>query len=142
MTFDFTDEKGVIFDSIGLLDFDEHKTGKIEFGVKFVNDNQFTTFGVGDNFVSSLDILSTDWDGKEILNDNSLREYNFDFGGQKVSEFYIDLPGSGAITELSYYRETKKFARKVPEPTSILGLAAISGLAASSLKRKRKSSDA
>ncbi|MEL6461647.1 MAG: PEP-CTERM sorting domain-containing protein, partial [Cyanobacteria bacterium J06621_15] len=80
--------------------------------------------------------------GTKATDDNSLREYNFDFGGQRVSEFYVDLSGSGAITGLNYYREeTKKLARKVPEPTSILGLAAISGLAAASLKRKRKSSN-
>lgn len=142
MTFDFTDEAGVLFDSIGLLDFDERVTSKIKFGVKFVDDIDFRAFGVGHDFVSSVDILSFDKNGKEILDDNSIREYNFDFGEQKVSEFYIDLPGSGAVTGLSYYREkTKKLARKVPEPTSILGLVAISGLAASSLKRKRKSSD-
>ena len=143
MQFDFTDKKGVLFDSIGLLDFDEHVTKNIKFGVKFVGSNKFKKFnGNNTSFISLVEILSTDSSGKEIVDDNSIKEYNFDFGGQKVSEFYIDLPGSGAVTGLNYYREsTRKLARKVPEPTSILGLVAISGLAASSLKRKRKSSD-
>ncbi|WP_414621104.1 PEP-CTERM sorting domain-containing protein [Calothrix sp. CCY 0018] len=40
-----------------------------------------------------------------------------------------------------YYREGKKpVKRKVPEPTSILGLVGISAVVGSSLKRKRKSS--
>jgi hypothetical protein len=77
----------------------------------------------------------------KVTDENSLREYNFDFGGQRVSEFYVNLSGSGAITGLNYYRENPEdLVKKVPEPTSILGLVAVSGLVASSLKRKRKSS--
>ncbi len=57
----------------------------------------------------------------------------FNFNGNNIKD----------VSHISvYYREGKKLAkRKVPEPTSILGLAAVSGLAASSLKRKRKSSN-
>ena len=54
----------------------------------------------------------------KVTDENSLREYNFDFKDEngnlrKVSEFYVNLSGSGAITGLDY-------RRKVPEPTSIL----------------------
>ena len=166
MKFDFTDSAGVVFDSIGLLDFDEDKLP--EFMVKFVGQDELIKFkfdetdddvveqaGQGNSEV--LTLASSQYvtqmtrqrgtkNGK-VTDENSLREYNFDFKDEngnlrKVSEFYVNLSGSGAITGLNYYREnTKKFARKVPEPTSILGLAAMSALAASSLKRKRKSSD-
>lgn len=171
MKFDFTDtndageEVGVLFDSIGLLDFDEKKLP--QFMVKFVGQDELIKFkfnekdkkivkqaGEGNSEVLTLAnhkyvtqmtrqrATETKKNKTKATDDNSLREYNFDFGGQRVSEFYVNLSGSGAITGLNYYREnTKKFARKVPEPTSILGLAAISGLAAASLKRKRKSSD-
>ncbi|MDY6899182.1 MAG: PEP-CTERM sorting domain-containing protein [Cyanobacteriota bacterium] len=182
--FDFTDKAGVLFDSIGLLDFDEAKQPtffakfadgtdtsnmsnvKDSEGFKY-NKNWFQEidadnndgdnkrdkkldnyFGIKDGkenetYISEMKLLSTNWNGKRyVKNDNSLREYKFDFGDKRVTEFSITLPGSGAITGLNYYRETpKKLARKVPEPTSILGLVAISGLAASSLKKKRKSSD-
>ena len=57
----------------------------------------------------------------------------------------LDFNG-GNIKDVShisvYYREGKKqVKRKVPEPSSILGLVAVSGLVGSSLKRKRKSSN-
>lgn len=57
----------------------------------------------------------------------------FDFNGNNTKD----------VSHISvYYRQGKKeVKRRVPEPTSILGLAAISGLAASSLKRKRKTSN-
>jgi len=171
MTFDFTDEAGVSFDSIGLLDFDDPgdpifsaifadgtTTGDFFYNSAFFKETkgqdgkkktkEDNIFQVKNNkktktYISSMKLESTNWDGTEyITGDNSLREYTFDFGDKKVSEFSITLPGSGAVTGLNYYRKNKKkFARKVPEPTSILGLVAISGLAASSLKRKRKSSN-
>lgn len=142
MKFGFTDELGVLFDSIGVLDFDEPKLGQIEFSVKFFGDKELTKFGVGSDLVKSVEILSTDGNGNKIKNDNSLRKYDFDFSDRRITEFNLKLPGSGAITDLNYYRgNKKKFARKVNEPGSILGLVAISGLAASYLKRKRKSSD-
>ncbi|MGB3760689.1 MAG: PEP-CTERM sorting domain-containing protein [Rivularia sp. (in: cyanobacteria)] len=54
-------------------------------------------------------------------------------------------PYSKAVSHISvYYRKgkgEKVVKRKVPEPGSILGLVAVSGLVASSLKRKRKSSN-
>ncbi|BAY86267.1 hypothetical protein NIES267_57730 [Calothrix parasitica NIES-267] len=160
MKFDFTDKGGVEFDSIGLLDLDEEKLP--QFMVRFAGQDDLIKFkfdetdddvveqaGQGNSEV--LTLASSQYvtqmtrqrgtkNGK-VTDENSLREYNFDFGGQRVSEFYVNLSGSGAITGLNYYRGSKKLARKVPEPTSILGLVAISGLAASSLKRKRKSSD-
>ena len=158
MKFDFTDSAGVVFDSIGLLDFDEDKLP--EFMVKFVGQDELIKFkfdetdddvveqaGQGNSEV--LTLASSQYvtqmtrqrgtkNGK-VTDENSLREYNFDFKDEngnlrKVSEFYVNLSGSGAITGLDY-------RRKVPEPTSILSLAAMSALAASSLKRKRKSSD-
>ncbi|AFY58864.1 PEP-CTERM putative exosortase interaction domain-containing protein [Rivularia sp. PCC 7116] len=145
ITFDFTDDVGVLFDSIGLLDFDETKQPK--FNAFFADGTKTGNFWLGSNkgnkYIDSVDLLSTNLDGtKEVKDDNSLREYKFDFSDKKVTKFQIKLPGSGAITGLNYYREdTPDFARKVPEPTSILGLAAMSALAASSLKRKRKSSN-
>ncbi len=160
MKFDFTDKAGVVFDSIGLLDFDEKLLP--EFMVKFAGQDDLKTFkfdekdgsvvkkaGEGNSeiltlessqYVTQMTRQRGTKNGK-VTDENSLREYNFDFGGQRVSEFYVNLSGSGAITGLNYYRENPEdLVKKVPEPTSILGLVAISGLAASSLKRKRKSS--
>lgn len=153
MKFDFTDKTGVVFDSIGLLDFDEKLLP--EFMVKFAGEDKLITFNfderdgsvekqAGEGNSEVLTLANSEYvtqmtrqrgtkNGK-TTDENSLREYKFDFSGKKVSEFYVNLSGSGAITGLDY-------KRKVPEPTSILGLAAISGLAASSLKRKRKSSN-
>ncbi|MEL7245119.1 MAG: PEP-CTERM sorting domain-containing protein, partial [Cyanobacteria bacterium J06573_2] len=151
ITFDFTDDVGVLFDSINLLDFDEANDPKFSF--TFADGYKIKNATVDNNNNIGVQLLSDNWitnlktGKKEKTNENSLREYNFNFKDEegnlrKVTEFSITLPGSGAVTGLSYYREeTKKLARKVPEPTSILGLAAISGLAAASLKRKRKSSD-
>ncbi|MGB3638996.1 MAG: PEP-CTERM sorting domain-containing protein [Rivularia sp. (in: cyanobacteria)] len=153
MKFDFTDKAGVVFDSIGLLDFDEKLLP--EFMVKFAGEDKLITFNfdekdgsvveeAGEGNTEVLTLESSQYvtqmtrqrgtkNGK-VTDENSLREYYFDFGGQKVSELYVNLSGSGAITGLNY-------RRKVPEPTSILGLVAVSGLVASSLKRKRKSSN-
>jgi len=65
MQFDFTDKKGVLFDSIGLLDFDEHVTKNIKFGVKFVGSNKFKKFnGNNTSFISLVGILSTESSGK------------------------------------------------------------------------------
>ena len=163
ISFNFTDtdengeELGVLFDSLGLLDLDESKLP--EFQVKFLGDDNLTDwfkFNERDSNVSTtsqgntetLTLANSNYntemtrqrgtkDGK-VTDENSLREYNFDFGGKRITEFHVKLSGSGAVTGFNYSRQIR---RKVPEPTSILGLAAISGLAASSLKRKRKSSN-
>lgn len=153
MKFDFTDKAGVLFDSIGLLDFDEKKLPR--FMAKFADGSETNFFkfneksekvatqaGEGNSeiltfknhkYVTQMTRQRGTKNGK-ATDENSFREYKFNFGDKKVSEFYVDLSGSGAITGLDY-------KRKVPEPTSILGLVAISGLAASSLKRKRKPSN-
>ena len=144
ITFDFTDNAGVLFDSINLLDFDEANDPKFSF--KFADDyGDITNATVNNNNNIGVQLLSDNWitnletGNREQTGENSLREYKFNFKDEdgnlrKVTEFSVNLSGSGAITGLNY-------RRKVPEPTSILGLAAISGLAASSLKRKRKSSN-
>lgn len=175
MTFDFTDDVGVLFDSIGLLDFDDpgdpifsavfadgSSTGDFTYNSSFFKeideDNNDRTnqrnkkldnkFVVKDDkadstYISEMKLLSTSWNGKQyVTGDNSLREYQFDFDDKRVTQFNITLPGSGAVTGLNYYRQEKTLKtvrRKVPEPTSILGLVAVSGFVASSLKRKRKS---
>lgn len=109
-------------------------------------DNKFVVKDSNANstYISEMKLLSTDWDGnKYVTGDNSLREYNFNFGDKRVTQFNITLPGSGAVTGLNYYRQVKTLkmaTRKVPEPTSILGLVAVSAVVGSSLKRKYKSS--
>ncbi|MEM9925477.1 MAG: PEP-CTERM sorting domain-containing protein [Cyanobacteria bacterium P01_D01_bin.50] len=111
-------------------------------------DNYFEIIDGNENetYISEMKLLSTKWNGKQyVTKDNSLREYKFDFGDKRVTEFSITLPGSGAVTGFNYVRRPEaelKFAKRVPEPTSILGLVAVSGLVASSLKRKRQSSNA
>ncbi|MGB3654438.1 MAG: PEP-CTERM sorting domain-containing protein [Rivularia sp. (in: cyanobacteria)] len=169
ITFDFTDDTGVLFDSIGLLDFDDPgdpifsavfadgtTTGDFTYNSNFFKerggqDRKVKTkadniFEVKNNkkdktYISQMKLLSTNWEESEYVEgNNSLREYDFDFNGKKVTQFNLTLPGSGAITGLNYYREAQKpVKRKVPEPTSILGLVAMGTVVASSLKRKRNS---
>ena len=160
--FNFTDELGVDFNSIGLLDLDEHKLP--QFQVKFFGEDNLTNWFQSD--AKSQNVSTTSAGNTETLtlensnyitemtrqrgtknsvktDENSLREYNFDFGDKRITEFHVKLSGSGAVTGFNYARRGLKFAKKkVPEPTSILGLVAVSGLVASSLKRKRQSSNA
>ena len=169
ITFDFTDDTGVLFDSIGLLDFDDpgdpifsavfadgSTTGDFTYNSSFFKerggqDRKVKTkadniFEVKNNkkdktYISQMKLLSTNWEESEYVEgNNSLREYDFDFNGKKVTQFNLRLPGSGAITGLNYYREAQKpVKRKVPEPTSILGLVVGATVVGSSLKRKRNS---
>ncbi len=175
MTFDFTDDVGVLFDSIGLLDFDDpgdpifsavfadgSTSGDFTYNSSFFKeideqnndntnqrdkklDNKFVVKddNIDNSYISEMKLLSTNWNGKKyVTGDNSLREYQFNFGDKRVTQFNLTLPGSGAVTGLNYYREnTKKLVRKVPEPTSILGLVCLTAVVGSSLKRKRKSSN-
>jgi hypothetical protein len=137
ITFKFTDAQGVDFNNIGLLDFDD--PGKPIFNFTFFdNTTQEFQFGLdADENDPMVTLLSKDWEGNALKGDNSLRNYKFDFS-QNIKQLDITLPGSGAITYLDYQRTLKK---KVPEPTSLLGLFAMGTVAASSLKRKRKSSN-
>ncbi len=170
ITFNFTDDVGVLFNSIGLLDLDEHKLP--EFQVKFFGDDNLTNWfkfdernqnvlnTLGDdnseiltfenpNYISEMTrqrgtITNTKTNVTTTTDENSLREYKFDFGDKRITEFHVKLSGSGAVTGFNYARQEKnlKWAkRKVPEPTSILGLVGVSAVFASSLKRKRNSSN-
>ncbi|MCJ8280799.1 MAG: PEP-CTERM sorting domain-containing protein [Rivularia sp. ALOHA_DT_140] len=132
ITFNFTDELGVDFNNIGLLDFDD--PGQPIFDFTFVNNTtkQFQ-FGLdADENNPMVTLLSKDWDGNALKGNNSLRKYEFDFS-QNIKQLDITLPGSGAVTYLDYERTIK---RKVPEPTSMLGLVFVS-VAVAAIKRKR-----
>ena len=134
ISFNFTDEMGVDFNNIGLLDFDD--PGQPIFDFTFV-DNTTQQFKFGkdaDENDSMVTLLSKDWDGNALKGDNSLREYKFDFS-QNIKQLDITLPGSGAVTYLDYERTIKK---KVPEPTSILSLL-LGTAAVATIKRKRTS---
>ena len=115
ITFDFTDELGVDFHDIGLLDFDD--PGEPTFKFTFLNGT-FEELSFGEDADDSDDrvtLLSTDGDGNALKGDNSLRKYDFNF--ENVKKLEVTLPGSGAVTHLNYTRK-----RRVPEPTSALGL--------------------
>jgi len=132
ITFNFTDELGVDFNNIGLLDFDD--PGQPIFDFTFVdNTTQQFQFGLdADENNPMVTLLSKDWDGNALKGNNSLRKYEFDFS-QNIKQLDITLPGSGAVTYLDYERTIK---RKVPEPTSMLGLVLVSA-AVTAIKRKR-----
>ena len=134
ISFDFTDQKGVLFDHIGLLDFDD--PGVPKFSFTFLDGTTETLqFGKeADKNDPDVTLLSKKWNGNSLTGDNSLRDYKFDFS-KRVQKLDISLPGSGAISYLKYQREIK---RKVPEPTSVLGLLFGTIGTASVLKRKRK----
>ncbi len=134
ISFKFTDEKGVDFNNIGLLDFDD--PGKPIFNFTFFDDTtQQFQFGLdADKNDPRVTLLSKDWKGNALKGDNSLRNYEFDFS-KNVKQLDISLPGSGAVTYLDYQR---KLRRKVPEPTSILGLF-FGSVVIASVKRKRSS---
>jgi len=134
ISFNFTDEMGVDFNNIGLLDFDD--PGQPIFNFTFM-DNTTQQFKFGedaDENDSMVTLLSKDWKGNALKGDNSLREYEFEFS-QNVKELDITLPGSGAVTYVDYKRTIK---RKVPEPTSILSLL-FGSVVVTSIKRKRSS---
>ncbi|MGD1913042.1 MAG: PEP-CTERM sorting domain-containing protein [Rivularia sp. (in: cyanobacteria)] len=133
--FKFTDENGVDFNNIGLLDFDD--PGQPIFNFTFFDDTtEEIQFGLDadDKENSGVTVLSKDGDGNALKGDNSLRNYEFDFS-QNIKQLDITLPGSGAITYLDFQRTLK---RKVPEPTSILGLF-FGSVVIASVKRKRSS---
>ncbi|MDJ0619476.1 MAG: PEP-CTERM sorting domain-containing protein [Calothrix sp. MO_192.B10] len=109
ITFDFTDELGVDFHEIGLLDLDEPEHPKFKF--YFANGTESELLDSNDSEVD-VTLLSTKWNGNPLKKDNSLRKYNFNF--KDVKKLEVSLPGSGAVTHLKYTR--------VPEPTSALGL--------------------
>lgn len=134
ISFNFTDEMGVDFNNIGLLDFDD--PGQPIFNFTFVDDTtQQFQFGLdADEMDPMVTLLSQDWDGNALKGDNSLREYKFDFS-QNIKQLDITLPGSGAVTYVDYERTIK---RKVPEPTSIIGLF-LGTAAVATIKRKRSS---
>jgi hypothetical protein len=115
ITFDFTDELGVDFHDIGLLDFDD--PGQPKFKFTFLNNTfQELSFGQdADENDPRVTLLSKTWDGDALKKDNSLRKYDFNF--ENVKKLEITLPGSGAVTHLNYTRK-----HRVPEPTSALGL--------------------
>lgn len=134
ISFNFTDEMGVDFNNIGLLDFDD--PGQPIFDVTFIdNTTQQFKFGLdADENDPMVTLLSQDWNGNALKGDNSLRQYDFDFS-QNIKQLDITLPGSGAVTYLDYERTIK---RKVPEPTSILSLV-LGTAAVATIKRKRSS---
>lgn len=134
ISFNFTDEKGVDFNNIGLLDFDD--PGIPIFNFTFL-DNTTQKFKFGEDADEKdpmVTLLSKDWRGKALKGNNSLRKYEFDFS-QNIKQLDITLPGSGAVTYLDYERTIKK---KVPESTSILSLI-FGTVAVASIKRKRSS---
>ena len=135
ISFKFTDKKGVDFNNIGLLDFDDPGQPLFKFTFFDGSTEEFQFGEDADEKDPMVTLLSKDWKGKPLKGNNSLRQYNFDFS-QNVKQLDIQLPGSGAVTYLDYQRKLK---RRVPEPGSILGLVAVSGFVASSLKRKRSS---
>ena len=134
ISFDFTDQQGVLFEHIGLLDFDD--PGLPEFSFTFLDGTtQTLQFGKqADSKDPNVTLLSKTWNDKPLKKDNSLRDYKFDFS-KRVKTLDISLPGSGAISYLKYQRKEK---RKVPEPTSALGLLFGTVGTASVLKHKRK----
>ena len=118
ISFDFTDQKGVLFDHIGLLDFDD--PGVPQFSFTFLDGTKETLQfdKKADKNDPNVTLLSKKWNDKPLTGDNSLRDYKFDFS-KRVKKLDISLPGSGAVSYLKYQRKEK---RKIPEPTSALGL--------------------
>ncbi len=77
--------------------------------------------------------------------DTSWTEYERELdvvAGEQITVSYYSK-GTNGIDDVSFLvdKKVKTVKRKVPESGSILGLVAVSGLVASSLKRKRKSSN-
>lgn len=134
ISFDFTDRQGVLFDHIGLLDFDDPGLPKFSFTFLDGTTETLQFSKQADTNDPNVTLLSKTWNNKPLTKDNSLRDYKFDFS-QRVKKLDISLPGSGAISYLKYQRELK---RKIPEPTSTLGVLFGTVGTASVLKRKRK----
>ncbi|MEO0534538.1 MAG: PEP-CTERM sorting domain-containing protein [Cyanobacteria bacterium P01_A01_bin.123] len=148
INFDF--DQAIDFRNIALLDLDDGEDPKFEF--TFANGATHEwTFSDNDDEVSFVrDNENKNWSSKETKDgettrkneNNSLREYDFsglsddehDF--TQVTGFGVRLPSSGAVAYLEYFREVEEPNVKVPEPASLLGLAAV-GMFGYRLKRKR-----
>ncbi|MDJ0674756.1 MAG: PEP-CTERM sorting domain-containing protein [Calothrix sp. MO_167.B42] len=116
ITFDFTDELGVDFHDISLLDFDEPNDPVFKFTFLDGTVEELSFGEDADENDDRVTLLSQTWDGDPLKKDNSLRKYEFDFD-KDVTKLELTLPGSGAVTNLNYTRK-----RRVPEPSSMLGL--------------------
>lgn len=115
------------------------------FGGKIGNNSGYNGDGEGQTGKWNLsNVIENNWDDIMLVfksgNGTNLVGYKLD---DEVDNGTWNSPYRKDVSHISvYYRqEEEEVKRKVPEPTSILSLAAISGLAASSLKRKRKSSN-
>lgn len=129
ISFLFTDDEGVDFNNIGLLDFDD--PGEAIFKFTFLDgDTQEFTFESDDD--ENVTLLSQDGEGNPLTGDNSLRRYDFNFS-ENISRLDLTLAGSGAVSYLDYQRKLRK---KVPESGSILGLV-FGTVAVATIKRKR-----
>lgn len=125
--FDFTDEEGVTFDKIGILDLDENVDPIFTVFQEKDGVETSTVFNVGDVGLG-VTLLNPSNPG-----DNSLREYDFSaLTLENVKRLEVELDDvSGAIAYLQYKR-----SQEVPEPGTVLSLIAVGGLG---LLAKKKS---
>ncbi len=119
----FLFDQPVSVDYVTLLDIDENPNNKNGYVEAFLDD--------GTQERQSL----------KLGTDNSLSTYNFSNLPQySVTKLDIKLPGSGAVSSIKF-RDLPPFplpSRKVPEPTSILGLLMLSAIGAGSVFKRHK----
>ena len=158
------------YDNVKSRGSDGLKTGNFFAGhttSAWANISQTFTLGenIDTNALFSFDYATfntNDWSGMRVMIDGtesgrllydefystktSWTEYERELdvvAGEEITVTYYSL-GTNAIDDVSFSVNEKSFKavkRKVPEPTSILGLIGVSAVLGSSLKRKRKSSN-
>lgn len=108
--FDFEDP--VTLGKVSILDVDEGNGGWLK-----------SFDGVG-NIVQEFSLLSS--------GDNNIKDYIFSEEFDNVEQLVLKLPGSGAITRVEF-----KAPARVPEPASLLGLAAVGAITAGGALKKK-----
>ncbi|WP_424097262.1 PEP-CTERM sorting domain-containing protein [Moorena producens] len=119
----FVFDKAVSLDFVKLLDIDENPKNKNGFVKAFLED--------GTKVKKSL----------KLGTDNSLSTYRFsDLPEYSVTKLDIKLPGSGAVSGIKFrnFPEPPKSSKKVPEPTSALGLFMLGAIGAGSVFKRHK----
>ncbi|NEO73300.1 PEP-CTERM sorting domain-containing protein [Moorena sp. SIO3H5] len=119
----FVFDQAVSVDYVKLLDIDESPKNKNGYVKAFLED--------GTKVKKSL----------KLGTDNSLSTYDFsDLPEYSVTKLDIKLPGSGAVSGIKFrdFPDPPKSSKKVPEPTSILGLLMLGAMGAGSVFKRHK----
>lgn len=119
----FAFDQPVSVDYVTLLDIDENPNNTNGYLEAFLKDG------------------TTEKQSLEIGTDNSLSTYDFSHLSEySVTKLDIKLPGSGAVSGIKFrdFPDPPKPSKKVPEPTSTLGLLMLGAMGAGSVFKRHQ----